>query len=427
MPERLLQAVVVGGSIAGVLAAAALAPRFARVLVLEQDAAADDRTSVPQREFIHVLLRGGAEAIEELLPGFAEECRTREKARTLTTTKDVRFNLLGFDFARGDSEVTSMNLSRASIERALRARLLAVHPNVEVRWGCRVTSVDADSKAVAWEQRGASAPSSSLVADFIVVATGRNFSRLVDPWVASSAETTINLAYACLAYECERENEVLDMVIAPHPERPRGAITQRLDGKRALVHLVGYHGDAPTGVRTLADFERWSGDVPDLVRYLRDAKATPAWDAPRVHAFPKIVRRYFKPLSGVVVMGDAACSVDPAFAQGVTKAAIEARALKAAFRSRGWAKQADLSFASDIPHMLTSTEAFRFPQAKGFAPPAVGMAHALSRALFFVCSKDAKVAAAFNRVFQLVRTPMHLVAYLPRIIVVFVLGKLGVV
>src|SRR5262245_41569837 len=70
------RAVVLGASIAGLVAARALAEFFETVTVVERDAlsdAADHRRGVPQGRQIHALLLSGAQALEELFPGILDE------------------------------------------------------------------------------------------------------------------------------------------------------------------------------------------------------------------------------------------------------------------------------------------------------------------------------------------------------------------
>src|SRR5262245_39892980 len=66
-------AIVIGGSIAGMCAARAIAPLYRPVTILDRDAlpaGTDGRAGVPQGRHIHGLLAGGARALEELFPGF---------------------------------------------------------------------------------------------------------------------------------------------------------------------------------------------------------------------------------------------------------------------------------------------------------------------------------------------------------------------
>ena len=66
-------AVVVGGSIAGLSAARALADHFERVTVVDRDAypgGALDRAGAPQGRHVHTLLARGSSELERLFPGF---------------------------------------------------------------------------------------------------------------------------------------------------------------------------------------------------------------------------------------------------------------------------------------------------------------------------------------------------------------------
>ena len=70
------RAVVLGGSMAGLLAARVLAERFATVVVVERDRlpnAPEPRRGVPQGKHIHGLLAGGQQAFEQLLPGLTRD------------------------------------------------------------------------------------------------------------------------------------------------------------------------------------------------------------------------------------------------------------------------------------------------------------------------------------------------------------------
>ena len=69
-------AVVIGGSMAGLLAASALADAYDRVTVLDRDALPDDlqgRRAVPQGRHAHALLPHGQVCLDALLPGLGAE------------------------------------------------------------------------------------------------------------------------------------------------------------------------------------------------------------------------------------------------------------------------------------------------------------------------------------------------------------------
>jgi choline dehydrogenase-like flavoprotein len=71
-PHRAGHAAVIGGGMAGVLAARALAEHFVEVTVVERDRLPDQpdfRNGVPQARHLHTLWAGGLRALEQLLPG----------------------------------------------------------------------------------------------------------------------------------------------------------------------------------------------------------------------------------------------------------------------------------------------------------------------------------------------------------------------
>ena len=77
-------AVVLGGSIAGLLAARVLADTYPQVTVLDRDALAPGvapRRGVPQGRHIHALLARGQLVLEELFPGLTDELVAQRRAR----------------------------------------------------------------------------------------------------------------------------------------------------------------------------------------------------------------------------------------------------------------------------------------------------------------------------------------------------------
>ena len=69
------RAVVLGGGVAGLLAARVLADRYRNVVIVERDRlpASGHRRGVPQSHHVHGLLPRGLRIVEELLPGFTDD------------------------------------------------------------------------------------------------------------------------------------------------------------------------------------------------------------------------------------------------------------------------------------------------------------------------------------------------------------------
>ena len=70
------RAVVVGGSLTGLLAARVLADHFTEVLLVERDrfpGGAEWRKGVPQARHVHVLLKQGERVVADYFPGICDE------------------------------------------------------------------------------------------------------------------------------------------------------------------------------------------------------------------------------------------------------------------------------------------------------------------------------------------------------------------
>src|ERR1700754_3631205 len=70
------RAVVIGGSMAGLLAARALSTSFAQVTVMDRDRFTTEpapRRGVPQSRHVHAIATRGANGLETLFPGFLDD------------------------------------------------------------------------------------------------------------------------------------------------------------------------------------------------------------------------------------------------------------------------------------------------------------------------------------------------------------------
>ncbi|HSD85491.1 MAG TPA: 2-polyprenyl-6-methoxyphenol hydroxylase-like oxidoreductase, partial [Anaerolineae bacterium] len=115
-------AIVVGGSIAGMLAARVLADHFERVTIFDRDALPDSpepRKGAPQTAHVHVLLRRGLLIMQQFFPQL-DEALTRAGALSVNWTRDlVTFTPAGWN-PRFNSEYTTRTCSRGLLEQLMR-------------------------------------------------------------------------------------------------------------------------------------------------------------------------------------------------------------------------------------------------------------------------------------------------------------------
>ena len=150
-------AVVLGGGIAGLLAARVLRDHFDRVTLVERDdleTGGGPRRGVPQGRHAHGLLAGGAQVLWRLFPGLREEL-VADGALLHDLIRNSRFYGLGGYQLRYESGLEGVFLTRPMLEGHLRRRLLAL-PGIAPLPGYRAESLIAVDGG-----RGGSAPAES--------------------------------------------------------------------------------------------------------------------------------------------------------------------------------------------------------------------------------------------------------------------------
>jgi flavin-dependent dehydrogenase len=216
-------ACVLGGSIAGLLAARVLAGHARRVVVIERDAVSADgrsRAGVPQDRQVHVLLPGGRRWLEHWLPGLTRDLQDRGAV----LAGPGQF----VQYLDGQCQVHTEELltaSRPLFEARIRARVLAL-PNVATLRS-QVTGLEYRDGRVTGVRHRSGDGAGVLPADLVVDAMGRA-SRVAD-WLEADGyrapalqrlATSIN--YASARFKRTQPHEVSAAVAMFSPPRRPG-------------------------------------------------------------------------------------------------------------------------------------------------------------------------------------------------------------
>jgi 2-polyprenyl-6-methoxyphenol hydroxylase-like FAD-dependent oxidoreductase len=421
------RAIVIGGSVAGLAAAGALSRHFARVTLIERDDYPSEpaaRKGTPQARHVHVLLKQGEAALERLFPGFFDELEGRG-AQRVDTAGDARWYYYGGWKARFKSGIEMVSQSRPLLEWSLRRRVGAL-VNTDVMGGDVQGLESSDGRVTGVRLRrkdGASDGLETVAADLVVDASGRG-SR-TPHWLESlgvgappESEVKVDVGYATRFYErTEAQRDWTALLCHPRFPDKRCGVLLPIENGLWMLTLVGWFGDHPPANE--AEFLAWARSlaIPDLYEAVRDAKPV---SEIALHRFPSNRRRHYERVSrmpdGLVVLGDAACSFNPVYAQGMATSALGASALESLLAEEGGAAragfsqrfQARLARITDSPWLLATGEDFRSDEAIGERPAFMPLLGWYTARVHQLTWRDPFAAKRFLEVMHLVRPPSAL-------------------
>ena len=234
-------------------------------------------------------------------------------------------------------------------------------------------------------------------------------------------EVEIGVEYSTCYYRREPDHlPGLDGVIClATPSRTRLGVLLPQDGDRWVATMAGYLGTpAPTDYD---EFRAFARDLPtshisDVVEHAERLSD------PVTYKFRSNLRRHYEGLhrfpDGFLVIGDALCSFNPVYGQGMTVAALEADAL-AHCLSAGRSALARRFFRAasriiDVPWSSAVGNDLSFPEVKGRRTPMIRAINWYVGKLHAAACRDALVSGAFLRVINMVAPPPSILH--PRVI-----------
>jgi 2-polyprenyl-6-methoxyphenol hydroxylase-like FAD-dependent oxidoreductase len=422
-------AVVIGASVAGLLAASVLSETYHQVTVYDRDTLPSrpgHRLGVPQSKQLHALHARGAQALGELLPGVRDEM-IANGAVTADTQGDAHWYLDDYLLKPAPSGLEGIALSRPVLEWLIRARVAKL-PNVTITGGTDVAGlVTADGRATGVRVQAARAPGAAtrtVPADLVLDAAGRGsrtplwLAELGCP-VPQTSRVRAGVTYVCRFYT--RNPAQLDgrfgSLVTPYPGKPRGGAVLRQEGDRFVVLLAGMVGTEPplneAGMLAFAD----SLACPDLAAVMRES--TPLGE-PVKYTYPESVWHHYETLGsylgGLLVAGDALSSFNPIYGQGMTIAALEALTLRGLLRGPAPGPDLERRYFRAVGKLVaeawetSAASDLRFPEATGKRRPGAALINAYGERYRAAASVDPVLGETFLRVANMIDKPRRLLS-----------------
>lgn len=414
-------AVVLGASMAGLLAARVLTESYRRVTLIDRDVLPEGgvhRRSAPHGRHLHVLQSRGREVLEELFPGFTAAA-VQAGALTGEGLGAVRVMLSGYRLRQVDDGCSRLFASRPFLEGQLRARVRAL-PDVTVVDGTDILSLitTPDRRRVSGVRvHGPAGQPRPIMADLVVDATGRGSRTPV--WLRewgyqhpAEDRVEVGLGYATRTFRLPpgAMGRTKLLGVGGTLDNLRIGGLSAIEGGRHILTLGGILGDYPP--IDPAGFTAFAASLPfpDIAQAIGGAEPL---EDPVGFRFPASVRHRYERLrefpEGLLILGDAISSFNPIYGQGMTVAANQALTLR-----RLLARNTEpsphqyfrlIAKTVDPPWDIAVSADLAFPDVPGTRTLKTRLVNAYIPRLHAAAVHDAALSAAFSRVIGLTDRP----------------------
>ncbi|WP_053368810.1 FAD-dependent oxidoreductase [Bacillus sp. FJAT-27245] len=419
------RALIIGGGIAGKLAARVLSEHFIEVVIIEKDkeaAGPGTRKGVPQGSHLHALLHAGEQGLESLFPGITESFYSGG-ALKINSTKDLAWFHHGVWKLRYDGGYTTTLQTRFHLEWQIENYIKSI-PNISFLYKHFVKNFvwdEKQNKVIGLEMKDSDGNPWTLLADIVVDASGAG--SFTAAWleklgISIPVETAdIGLCYVSKFFRLPDHPDMdwaIKLIYPNPPAEKIGGALSKVEGNRYITTLFGYQNafNEKEAAASNEAFLELAKKLPKPDIHNELLAGEPLGET-AVYRIPRMTwRRYDKTNNlpeGLLLIGDAVCRIDPVFGQGMSIAVLEALRLQEIM----WNKTLPLSKGIRDYHRkaaeiispiwtMVMAENLRYPGISDKIPFGLSFQQWFTKQIFLLSAKDEKIYDSFIKVMNLV-------------------------
>ncbi|MDH5257669.1 MAG: hypothetical protein OEX07_06665, partial [Gammaproteobacteria bacterium] len=380
-------AIIMGGSIAGLLTAKVLSPHFSKIVILDRDKLFNNsflnnkepRKGTAQAAHAHILLKRGLVGFDNLLPGFTEKLKQSGAVSTNATRDWQSLFPEGF-LCRFNSDINLLCQSRHLLETTLRDFIIGSTDNLEIIECASVTDVTLSVNKKPEIQYALDNDIHKQTPDLLIDCTGRytkSPSNLKKSGFGEVPALSISpyLGYSTRTYKNVhiKDGYLSTLIMAKDPIHTRGGVVLPIEGKQHIVTLFGFSRDYPPGEdssylafakslreNTIYNAIKNAESTSDIKQFVK--KESHFYQYSKLSTWPQ----------GFLVMGDAISSFNPIYGQGITTTITSAEILKKQFQTQKNISAIKLNSLQKkicnnykLPWLIAKNEDLRWPATEG--------------------------------------------------------------
>lgn len=420
------KAIIIGGGIAGKLAARVLSDYFREIIILEKDPQSLEvtpRKGARQGEHLHALLHAGQYGLEELFPGITEKFYG-SGAIKINSTMDLTWFHHGGWKLRYDGGYTTTLQTRPHLEYHMEQYIEQI-PNITYQYQVTVKNflyqIDDNRVTGVKIQLSNNKSTEQLYADLVVDTSGS--ASLTSTWLEKAKITVpqekldIGLTYVSQKFKLP-ENPKRDWkikLIYPNPPQEKvGGTISKVEGDQYIVTIIGYLNtiSGKEIIKREDGFLELTRTLPKQDIYHELLNAT-SLKKPAIYRVPQIKWKRIDKVkgfpNGLLLMGDTICRIDPVFGQGMSIAVLEALALRNILQEQKVSMQQVItSYHKKVARIIAPiwkmviTEVFRYPAITGKKPPELKIQQWYAKQVYLLSIERRDVYDSFIKVMNLV-------------------------